>query len=136
TRPLDRAELKRLFIARRDGRAEAVLSCARLSDGGWYLEDLFRDPRAVNGATELLVVEALDRLRAGGASGASFALAPMRGVDRQLDKRARLLGAVLGFAIGRFDRRYGFRAIARYESRFEPTEWRPRYVAFLPALPR
>src|SRR5207302_2998050 len=34
TRPLDRAELKRLFIARRDGRAEAVLSCARLSDGG------------------------------------------------------------------------------------------------------
>src|SRR5438067_1464866 len=103
TRPLDRAELKRLFIARRDGRAEAVLSCARLSDGGWYLEDLFRDPRAVNGATELLVVEALDRLRAADATSASFALAPMRGVDLQLDRRARLLGAVLAMTVRGFD---------------------------------
>src|SRR5262249_38177824 len=102
----------------------------------WYLEDLVRVPGAVNGASELLVGEALRRLAADGAAGAAFALAPMRGVESQLDSRARWLGRVLALTIRGFDRRYGFRAIARYEARFAPTEWRPRYVAFLPALPR
>jgi lysylphosphatidylglycerol synthetase-like protein (DUF2156 family) len=87
----------------------------------------------VNGATELLVAAALERLD---GHSAAFALAPMRGLDRQLDPRARWLGRLLALTIRGFDRRYGFRAIARYEARFLPTEWRPRYVAFMPALPR
>lgn len=135
--PLEVAELKRIFLARRDGRVEAVLSCARLpAVNGWYLEDLIRVPEAVNGATELLVVEALRRLRISGATGAAFALAPMRGVGEQLDSRARRLALLLGLSVRGFDRRYRFRAIARYEARFGPSEWRPRYIAFLPALPR
>jgi phosphatidylglycerol lysyltransferase len=134
TAPLEQAEHKRLFVARRHGRAEAVLACARLpAVDGWYLEDLVRVPEAPNGATELLVAEALSRLA---GRSASFALAPMRGLDRQLDPRARWLGKALAVTIRGFDRRYGFRAIARYEGRFLPTEWRPRYVAFMPALPR
>ena len=87
----------------------------------------------MNGATELLVAEALERLE---GRSAAFALAPMRGLDRQLDPRARRLGHLFALTIRGFDRRYGFRAIARYEARFLPTEWRPRYVAFMPALPR
>jgi phosphatidylglycerol lysyltransferase len=134
TAPLERVEHKRIFVARRNGAAEAVLACARLpAASGWYLEDLVRVPEAANGATELLVAEALARL---GGRSAAFALAPMRGLDRQLDPRARWLGHLLALTIRGFDRRYGFRAIARYEGRFLPTEWRPRYVAFLPALPR
>jgi phosphatidylglycerol lysyltransferase len=135
--PLEQAHAKRIFLARRNGNAEAVLSCARLSAGAaWYLEDLLRVPEAVNGATELLVGEALRRLGADGEAAAAFALAPMRGVESQLDRRARWLGRALALTIRGFDRRYGFRAIARYEARFAPTEWRSRYVAFLPALPR
>jgi lysylphosphatidylglycerol synthetase-like protein (DUF2156 family) len=137
TAPLELPTLKRLLVARRNGTAEAVLACAYLpASGTWYFEDLVRVPEAVNGATELLVSEALGRLRADGASGASFALAPMRGIREQIDPRARWLGWVLSAVIGGLDRRYGFRAIARYEARFAPTEWRPRYVAFKPALPR
>ena len=135
--PLAEADAKRIFVARRDGRAVAVLACASLpAANGWYLEDLARAPEAPNGATELLVVEALAALRADGADGAAFALAPMRGIGTQLDPRARWLGRALAIAIRGFDRRYGFRAIARYEERFEPTSWRPRYVCFLPRLPR
>lgn len=137
TAPLELAELKRIFVARRNGSAEAVLSCARLpAVNGWYLEDLIRAPQAVNGATELLVVEALRRLAADGAACAAFALAPMRGVDRQLDPRARWLAPLLALAIRGFDRRYRFHSIARYEARFGPSEWRARHIAFLPALPR
>lgn len=137
TAPLEATERKRLFVARRRGRAEAVLACSHLpATGAWYLEDLVRLPDAVNGATELLVVEALARFQGDGAPAASFALAPMRRVEQQLDRRAGAIGRLLGVAIRGFDRRYGFRAIARYEERFEPSEWLPRYLLFRPALPR
>jgi lysylphosphatidylglycerol synthetase-like protein (DUF2156 family) len=135
--PLEQPALKRIYLARRNGRAEAALACAYLpAVKGWYLEDAFRSPEAVNGATELMIAEALERLRADGAAGVAFALAPMRGIGEQLDPRARWLGRVLARAIHRVDHRYGFHAMARYEARFEPSEWRPRYLAFSPALPR
>jgi lysylphosphatidylglycerol synthetase-like protein (DUF2156 family) len=137
TSPFEQARLKRVFLARRNGRAEAALACAYLpAIGGWYLEDSFRAPDAVNGATELLIATALARLQADGARGAAFAMAPMRGFEEQLDRRARWIGRVVARAIHRVDHRYGFGAMARYEARFEPSEWRPRYIAFLPALPR
>ena len=137
TAPLELPMMKRLFVARREGSPEALLACAFLpANGAWYFEDLVRVPDALNGATELLVATALERLRDDGAPGAAFALAPMRGVRDQIDPRARWLGRVLEGVIRGLDRRYGFRAIARYEARFAPSEWRPRYVAFRPALPR
>ena len=83
-----------------------------------------------------MIAEALTHLASDGAAGAAFALAPMRGVHEQLDPRARWIGRVLARTIRRVDHRYGFGAMARYEARFEPSEWRPRYLAFLPALPR
>jgi lysylphosphatidylglycerol synthetase-like protein (DUF2156 family) len=137
TAPLELPGLKRLFVARRGEEAEAVLACAHLpASGAWYFEDLVRVPEAANGATELLVAEALRRLGEGGAPAAAFALAPMRGVREQIDPRARWLGWLLTAVIRGIDRRYGFKAIERYEARFSPTEWRGRYIAFRPALPR
>lgn len=135
--PFEQPSLKRVFLARRAGIAEAALACSYLPAlNGWYLEDSFRAPDAANGATELLISTALMRLQADGATGAAFALAPMRGVDEQLDPRARLVGRIVARAIRRVDHRYGFGAMARYEARFEPSEWQPCYLAFLPALPR
>ena len=135
--PLEQPAFKRIFLARRNGEAEAALACAYLpAVNDWYLEDAFRAPDAANGATELTISEALARLQADGAAGAAFAMAPMRGVGDQLDPRARWIGRVLALAIRRVDHRYGFGAMARYEARFEPSEWRPSYLAFLPALPR
>jgi hypothetical protein len=135
--PFEQAALKRVFLARRAGIAEAALACAYLPAlNGWYLEDSFRAPDAANGATELMISVALARLGADGAAGAAFAMAPMRGVDDQLDRRARCIGHIVARAVHRVDHRYGFGAMARYEARFEPSEWQPRYLAFLPALPR
>ncbi|MGZ4359995.1 MAG: phosphatidylglycerol lysyltransferase domain-containing protein [Gaiellaceae bacterium] len=135
--PLAAPRLKRIFLALRDGEAQAALSCARLpAVDGWYLEDIVRVPEAVNGATELLVLEALVRLGTAGSRGAGFALAPMRGVSDQFDPRARWLGRLLSLAIRGFDHRYGFHGMARYEARFQPSLWKPSYVVFLPALPR
>ncbi|MHB8060550.1 MAG: phosphatidylglycerol lysyltransferase domain-containing protein [Gaiellaceae bacterium] len=137
TSPFEQAALKRVFLARRGNRAEAALACAYIpAINGWYLEDSFRAPGAANGATELLISTALSRLQADGAAGAAFAMAPMRGFDDQLDRRARWVGRMVGGAIQRVDHHYGFDAMASYEARFEPSEWHSRYLAFLPALPR
>jgi lysylphosphatidylglycerol synthetase-like protein (DUF2156 family) len=136
--PFKQRALKRVFLARRAGKAEAALACAYLpANNGWYLEDSFRAPDAANGATELLISAALARLQADGAAGAAFAMAPLRGINEQLDPRARWIGHMLARAIRRVDHHYGgLSAMARYEAHFEPSEWRPCFLAFLPAVPR
>jgi phosphatidylglycerol lysyltransferase len=135
--PLSAVEEKRIFCARADGRLAGFLACSPVyARNGWYLEDLVRDPGAPPGTTELLVVHALHELAAAGASCAALGLVPLRNPRDQLDRRARLLGLVVGSVVRSFDRRYGFRALERYESKFRPSRWEPRYLAFLPALPR
>ena len=103
----------------RDGRLEAFAACSPIyARCGWYVEDLFRAPGAVNGSSELLVVETLARLRDAGARSAALGIAPFRGSGEQLD------------------RRYGFASLAGYENKYEPSAWAPRYVAFSPVWPR
>ena len=135
--PLDELEEKRIFVAHRDRRLEAFAACSPIyARGGWYLEDLFRAPGAVNGASELLVVETLAGLRDAGARSAALGIAPFRGSDEQLDRRARWIGRTLTFAFRYLDRRYGFASLAGYEAKYEPTTWAPRYIAFSPPWPR
>jgi phosphatidylglycerol lysyltransferase len=134
--PLDEIEHKRVFVARRDGRVEAVLACAPVeARGGWFLEDLMRVPGAVNGATELLVVEALRMLAADGARFASLGIAPLRRSDEQIDPRARWLSRWLRVGFERFDARYRFQSLSRFKAKFRPSAWEPRFVAFDPRRP-
>jgi phosphatidylglycerol lysyltransferase len=136
TEPLALAEHKRIFLARRDGDVVAVLACVPVYErDGWYLEDLVRLPDAVTGATELLIVEVLERLAAGGSRFATLGIAPLRGADRQVDRRARWLAGILRLAFERFDARYHFASLSRFKAKFRPTGWEARYATFLPPRP-
>ena len=136
TSPLLHVDDKRLFTARRDGRLEAVLACSPVPAAeGWYLEDLVRVPAAAVGASELLVVSALERLAFAGAQVASLGVAPSLDQAGQIDRRARVLLAGLRPLISWIDRRYRFDALTSYKEKFRPTSWRPRYVAVLPPRP-
>ena len=136
TSPLLHVEDKRLFTARRNSRLEAVLACSPVpAAGGWYLEDLVRVPDAAVGASELLVVSALERLAFAGARMASLGVAPSLDHAGQIDRRARLLLATLRPLVSWIDRRYRFDALTSYKEKFRPTSWRPRYVAVLPPRP-
>jgi phosphatidylglycerol lysyltransferase len=136
TSPLLHVEDKRLFTARRDGRLQAVLACSPVpAANGWYLEDLVRVPDAAVGASELLVVSALERLAFAGAQMASLGVAPSLDHAGQIDRRARLLLAALRPLVSWIDRRYRFDALTTYKEKFRPTSWRPRYVAVLPPRP-
>ena len=134
--PLTLAGEKRLFVACRDGRVEALLACSPVAGGtGWFLEDLIRRPDAPTGATETLVLEALRTLAATGADVAWMDMAPLRGATNQLDGRAQLLLRAAQPAIALFDSRYHFRALTTYLEKFVPSGWAARYVALNPALP-
>ncbi len=134
--PLVLADEKRLFLARSDGRIEALVACSAVPAAeGWLLEDLIRRPDAPTGATEAVVVHALQALAGGGAACAWLDLAPLRGVDSQLDRRARVIFRVVRPAVTWFDARYRFHALTTYLGKFQPTDWAPRYVALNPVLP-
>jgi len=135
--PLDELAEKRIFVAHRHGRLEAFAACSPIyTRRGWYLEDVFRAPGAVNGASELVVVETLAALREVGAQSAALGIAPFRNSDEQLDRRARWIGHTLTFAVRHLDRRYGFASLAGYEAKYVPSAWTPRYIAFSPPWPR
>jgi phosphatidylglycerol lysyltransferase len=134
--PLALVDEKRLFLAWRDGRVDALVACSSVpAAGGWLLEDLIRRPDAAQGATEAAVVHALESLAADGAACAWLDVAPLRGTESQLDGRARVVFRALGPAISWFDARYRFRALTTYLGKFQPTSWEPRYIALKPVLP-
>jgi lysylphosphatidylglycerol synthetase-like protein (DUF2156 family) len=136
TAPLRHVDDKRIFTARRSGRLEAVLACSPVpAASGWYLEDLVRIPGAAVGASELLVVEALERLAFAGGQVASIGVAPSLDHAGQIDRRARMLLTALRPLVAGIDRRYRFRSLTTYKEKFRPTEWRPRYVAVRPPWP-
>ncbi len=134
--PLTLAGEKRLFVACRDGRVEALLACSPVAAGtGWFLEDLIRRPDAPTGATETLVLAALGALADDGADVAWMDIAPLRGAAQQLDGRAQLLLRAAQPAVALFDSRYRFRALTTYLEKFVPSGWAARYVALNPAWP-
>ena len=134
--PMALADHKRIFLARQHGLVVAVLACVPVyGRNGWYLEDLVRRPETVTGATEVLIVEALERLGGQGAEFATLGIAPLRGSDRQMDRRARWLSGALRLAFERFDARYHFASLSRFKSKFRPTAWESRYATFLPRRP-
>jgi phosphatidylglycerol lysyltransferase len=115
---------------------EALVACASVrARDGWYLEDLIRRPDAVNGATELLIVSALGRLAEDGASFATIGVAPLPGTDEQIDRRARWIARTLRFGFDRMDSVFHFASLSRFKSKFRPSAWEPRFVAFNPPRP-
>jgi phosphatidylglycerol lysyltransferase len=134
--PLAYVDEKRLFLAWRNGRVDALVACSPVpAANGWLLEDLIRRPDAANGATEAAVVHALGTLAAAGAECAWLDVAPLRGFETQIDWRGRLLFRALGPLVSFFDARYHFRSLTTYLGKFQPTEWTPRYVALMPGVP-
>ena len=134
--PLAGLEEKRLFLAWRGEQVDAVVACSSVpAANGWLLEDVIRRPDAASGATEAAVVHALATLAADGAACAWLDVAPLRGYESQLDRRARVLFRALAPLISFFDSRYHFRALTTYLGKFQPTAWTPRYVALKPVVP-
>lgn len=76
-------ELKRYFYVEYDGRVIGILTCLPIyARNGYLFEDLIRDPDSPNGATELLILEALRVYKEEGKDIATLGLSPRIVVQR------------------------------------------------------
>jgi phosphatidylglycerol lysyltransferase len=130
--PFQHAEFKRFFAARgEDGRLVGFLAASPIpARDGWYLEDILRLPDAPPGTPDLLVVEALNRLAAGGAKMATLGTSPLArdGEQAVLTGDYPLSERMLQMGAARLERFYNFEGLRRFKSKFVPSWWESEYV--------
>jgi phosphatidylglycerol lysyltransferase len=115
---------RRCFLAERNGQVLGVAGVVPVpARGGWFVEDLVRDPAAPNGTGELLI-DAVMRWAAGqGAGWLTLGLSPLAGDVSPLLRAARKSGALL----------YDFKGLRTYKAKLEPEQWLPIYLSYPPS---
>jgi phosphatidylglycerol lysyltransferase len=88
--------------------------------GGWFLEDLVRDPRAPNGTGELLVDAVMRWALAAGSTWLTLGLAPLSGQVAAPLRAARKGSRFL----------YDFDGLRRYKAKLRPRSWSRIYLAY------
>ncbi len=133
TEPLENAEHRRFFGVESRGageaRLESFLVCSPLDRRGFYLQDLVRHPSAPRGATELVTVHAMDRLREDGAEQVSM------GVVALFDPRgSNTASPAARWTLSHFDRLYRFSGLKQFRAKFVPTRSEGVHVLSWPRL--
>ena len=117
-------EARRCFVAELDGRLVGFAGLIPVpARGGWFLEDLLRDPAAPNGTGELLVDAVMRWAAEENVGWLTLGLAPLAGAVAGPMRLARRGGSLL----------YDFEGIRAYKAKLRPNAWMPIYLAFPPA---
>ena len=88
--------------------------------GGWFIEDLLRDPDAPNGTAELLVDTLMRHFAESGSRYATLGLAPLSGEVRPL------LAATRHYTT----RLYNFPGVRSFKDKLRPSRWEPVHLAY------
>jgi phosphatidylglycerol lysyltransferase len=130
--PFLRAERKKVFAARdANNRLVGLLAASPIpARDGWYLEDVLRAQDAPQGTADLLVFEALQRLKAEGASMATLGTAPLarEGVDDISTHDHPVVERALRVASTRLSAFYNFEGLRRFKSKFVASRWESEYA--------
>jgi phosphatidylglycerol lysyltransferase len=117
---------RRTFVASVDGRVVGFLAAVPIyARGGWFVEDLLREPDAPNGTAELLVDAAMRAAAAAGCRYLTLGLAPLAGPVSGWMRRVRDLSTPL----------YDFRGLHAFKSKLRPDAWQPIYLTHPPRTP-
>ncbi len=112
---------RRFFVAERDGGVIGILVAVPIYNrGGWFFEDVLRDPSAPNGTIELLFDHAMRVVRDEGSGHVTFGLAPLAGIThrgmRTIRDHTRWL--------------YDFEGLRSFKAKLMPTSWQPVYLGY------
>lgn len=88
--------------------------------GGWFIEDLVRDPSAPNGTSELLIDAVMQWAHEEGSRWLTLGLAPLAGDVSGWLRLARNTTQPL----------YDFRGLHRYKAKLRPSSWSPIYLTY------
>lgn len=118
--PFSFAHERRYYVAEREGRILGFLAAVPIyARGGWFFEDLLRDPDAPNGTSELLVDAAMRDVAEAGAGYVTLGLAPLAGVSGWLASMGRLTRGL-----------YDFSGLAAFKAKLRPQAWEPIHLAY------
>jgi phosphatidylglycerol lysyltransferase len=130
--PFLNADRKKVFAARDvNGRLVGLLAASPIpARDGWYLEDVLRAEDAPPGTADLLVFEALQQLKAEGASMATLGTAPLAttGVDELSTYNHPVIERALRLASRRLSVFYNFEGLRRFKGKFVASRWENEYA--------
>lgn len=128
-RPFDR----RYFAATTEGRLEAFCTLLPGGDGVWGVDVMCREPDAVPGAMERLLLHVVEVLGSEGAHALSLGPCPMAGVP--VEGRLRPLKWLFGYLYRSWwgNQVFGFRNLHRFKAKFRP-RWEPVFLGASPRL--
>lgn len=114
---------RRCFVAELDGRVIAFAGVVPVpARGGWFIEDLIRDPDAPNGTGELLTDAVMRWAADDGCDWLTLGLAPLVGDVTGLLRAARTSTSLF----------YDFDGLQRYKAKLRPDSWSPIYLMYPP----
>jgi phosphatidylglycerol lysyltransferase len=112
---------RRCFVAEVAGQVVAFAGVIPVPvRGGWFLEDLVRDPNAPNGTSELLVDAVMRWANDTGSQWLTFGLAPLAGTLPSWLRFVRRSAGVL----------YDFEGLRAYKAKFTPDTWSPIFLSY------
>src|SRR2546423_6111815 len=127
--PFLHSEYKKYFAARAEGKLVGFVAASPIPKRkGWYLEDVISAPDAPQGTATLLVVEALNELKAQGASLATLGTSPLASEGANDLPTNRVIARALELAASRLGGFYNFEGLRRFKSKFVPTWWESEYA--------
>lgn len=112
---------RRCFVAEVGSRIVAFAGVVPVpARGGWYIEDLVRDPDAPNGTGELLTDSVMRWAADEGCDWLTLGLAPLAGDVTGLLRAARTSASLF----------YDFDGLRRYKAKLRPDSWSPIFVTY------
>ena len=132
--PFQHSSRKKFFTARDEaGKLVGFLAASPMpAREGWYLEDVLRLPTAPAGTSDLLVVEALNKLQRAGAKLATLGTSPLAREGGHVPEvcNHELVENVLRIVTSCFSGFYNFEGLRRFKTKFAPSWWESEYLLF------
>ncbi len=127
---------RRYFITRdSEGQLQTVLSFLPYRRGRGYCVDvMYRRPDGLTGAMEHAIISAAMKMKEDGVEEVSLNIAPLAGIDvtkPDTNWVERLMYAIYQ----NMDFGYDFKNLYRFKSKFGPTTWKMRYLAYDRRIP-
>ncbi|MEA4969804.1 MAG: phosphatidylglycerol lysyltransferase domain-containing protein [Candidatus Pelethousia sp.] len=127
----DKPYERRYFVTKdKDGNLLTILSFLPYEGGnGFCIDVMYRKLDAPTGVMEHALISAIMKMKNEGANEVSLGLAPLAGIDvtkPDVSRAEKLMNAV--FHNMNFG--YDFKNLHRFKKKFDPTTWKPRYLAY------
>lgn len=122
------------LLMNKEHHLEAITMFSPFEQGkGYFLDVMRRQPDSVVGAMEKLIIDTAFLLQEEGVLWVSLGIAPLSGLN-QLEHSKNRLEKLFSYIYENHSKEYDFKALGQFKEKFNPNEWRNRYVVADPKL--